>query len=121
MRNPYSALINHMRTQGGKNNTPYVQVGRVVTPEPLTLKLGDLQIGKESLLVADYLLPNYERKLNIPMTPASGNTTEGSISSVEVPDGDIKFTDGLGADDLVALISTLDEQTYIILAKVVSP
>lgn len=121
MRNPYSALINHMRTQGGKNNTPYVQIGLVVSPDPLTLKLGDLQIAKENLLVADYVLPNYERRINIPTTPASGNTTEGNITSVGVTDGVIKFTDGLRADDLVALISTLDEQTYIILAKVVSP
>ncbi|WP_407308535.1 DUF2577 domain-containing protein [Desulfosporosinus sp. SB140] len=121
MRNPYSALLNHMRTQGSKNNTPYVQIGLVVSLNPLTLKLGDLQIGKENLLAADYVLPNYERKINIPTTPASGSTTEGSVTSVGVPDGEIKFTDGLRVDDLVALIPTLDEQTYIILAKVVSP
>lgn len=62
MKNPYSALINHMREQGGKNNTPYVQVGLVISPDPLTIKLGDLQIGKDNLLVADYLLPGYARR-----------------------------------------------------------
>ncbi|SHH14980.1 DUF2577 family protein [Desulfosporosinus lacus] len=87
MKNPYSAIINHMRTQGAKFNTPYVQVGVVVSPDPLTIKLRDLQIGKDNLLVADHLLQG---------------------------------TDWLMADNLVALIPTLDEQTYIVLARVVS-
>lgn len=78
-----------MRTQGAKYNTPYVQLGVVVSPDPLTIKLGDLQIGKENLLVAEYLLPSY-------------------------------LTDGLKAEDIVALTPTLDEQTYIVLARVVS-
>jgi len=78
-----------MRTQGAKFNTPYVQVGVVISSDPLTIKLGDLQIGKENLLVADYLLSGY-------------------------------LTDGLKAEDSVALIATLDQQTYIVLARVVS-
>jgi len=110
-----------MRTQGGKNNTPYVQIGVVVTSNPLTVKLGDLQIGKDNLLVTDYLLPNYTRKIAIPTTPATGNTTTESITSIGIPDGEITLTDGLKADDIVALIPTLDGQTYIVLAKVVSP
>ena len=121
MKNPYSEIINHMRTQGGKNNTPYVQVGVVVASNPLTVKLGDLQIGKRNLLVADYLLPNYARKISIPTTTAVGNTTTESITSIGIPDGEIALTDGLKANDVVALIPTLDGQTYIVLAKVVSP
>ena len=88
---------------------------------PLTIKLGDLQIGKDNLLVADYLLPDYVRKITIPTTGATGSTTEEGVTSVGIPDGNISFTDGLKTDDIVALISTLDEQTYIVLAKVVSP
>lgn len=108
-----------MRTQGGKNNTPYVQVGVVVSPEPLTVKLGDLQIGKDNLLVAEYLLPNYARKYS-----ANGNikfVTTISVDTDNTQNGDLTFTDGLAENDIVALISTLDEQTYIVLAKVVSP
>lgn len=108
-----------MRTQGGKNNTPYVQVGVVVSVDPLTIKLGDLQIGKDNLLVAEYLLPNYARKYS-----ASGNikfVTTISVDTDNTQNGDLTFTDGLAENDIVALISTLDEQTYIVLAKVVSP
>ena len=120
MKNPYSSLIEHMRTQGAKFNTPYVQVGLVVSADPLTIKLGDLQIGKDNLLVSDYLLSNYTRKITIPTTPVSGSTTEESVTSIGIPDGVINLTDGLKANDVVAVISTLDEQTYIVLAKVVS-
>jgi len=112
-----------MRTQGGKNNTPYVQVGVVVAADPLTIKLGDLQIGKENILVADYLILDYTRKITIPTTPASGSTTEESVTSIGIPDGDITLTDGLKVNDIVALIPTLEdeEQTYIVLARLVSP
>ena len=144
MKDPYSRLINHMREQGAKYNTPYVQVGVVVTADPLTIKLGDLQIGKENLLVADYLLPDYARKY-----AASGNLkftesgTLGTTNSVSVGDhgshshnlvtisidtdnaqtGDLTLTDGLKKDDVVALIPTLEDeaQTYIVLARLVSP
>jgi|SRR5665648_117132 len=131
MKNPYSKLINHMREQGGKNNSPYVQVGVVVSEDPLTIKLGDLQIGKANLLVADYLLPDYARKISIPITDGSGVMSSESvgdhgshthdITQLSITEGDITFTDGLKRDDIVALIPTLDEQTYIVLVKVVRP
>lgn len=121
MKNPYSTMINHMRTQGAKYNTPYVQTGVVIAADPLTIKLGDLQIEQRNLLVADYLSPNYTRKITIPATTATGSTTEESIIGIGIPDGDIIFTDGLKADDIVALIPALDEQTYFVLARVVNP
>lgn len=121
MRDPYVRILEHMRAQGGKNNTPYVQVGVVITPDPLTIKLGDLQIDKENLLVADDLLPGYTRKITIPTTPATGSTTEEGITSIGIPDGNISLTNGLKANDIVALIPTLDEQTYIVLTRLVSP
>jgi len=131
----------HMRTQGGKNNTPYVQVGVVISPDPLTIKLGDLQIGKDNLLVADYLLPDYARKyttdgnLKVTKSGSLGVTTGTVVGSYgshthnvasvtldtdNTQSGDFTFSDGLAKDDIVALISALDEQIYIVLARVVS-
>ena len=142
LKNPYSSLIEHMRTQGGKNNTPYVQIGLVVSADPLTVKLGDLQISRDNLLVADHLLPDYARKYelsgNIQFSESGdlGSTDSASvgdhgshshgITSLNIDtdnttqSGDLTFKDGLKANDIVALIPTLDEQTYIVLAKVVS-
>jgi hypothetical protein len=121
-----------MRTQGGKNNTPYVQIGVVVSADPLTIKLGDLQIGKDNLLVADYLLPNYTRKITIPITDGSGVMSSVSVGEhgshtheitelAIAEDGEIIFTEGLKADDIVALTPTPDGQIYIVLERLVSP
>lgn len=131
MKNPYSELVNHMRTQGAKYNTPYVQIGVVTTADPLSIKLGDLQIGADNLLVADYLMPSYQRKVSMPITEGGGTMSEvvvgdhGShthvITELSINDGAVTFTDGLKKDDLIALIPTLDEQTYIVLSKVVKP
>lgn len=121
MRDPFVRILEHMQEQGGKNNTPYVQMGLVVSADPLTIKLGDLQIGKDNLLVADYLLPNYARKISIPTTTASGTTATESVLTIGIPGGDITLTDGLKKDDVVALIPTPDEQIYFVLARLVSP
>lgn len=133
VNNPYSRLINHMRTQGAKLNTPYVQIGVVVSAEPLAIKLGDLQIGKENLLIADHLLPSYTRKVSIPLTDGEGVMSSESvgdhgshtheISKLGITEGDIILTDGLKVDDVVALTPALelDGQIYIVLARLVSP
>lgn len=102
-----------------------------MSADPLTIKLGDLQIGKENLLVADYLLPDYARKINIPSTEGSGvmsSVTVGDygshthdITELAITDGDIAFTDGLKKDDIVALTPSLDGQMYIVFARLVSP
>jgi len=131
MRDPYVRLLEHMQVQGGKNNTPYVQTGEVISTNPLTVMTGDLQLGVDNLLIADYLLPNYARKISIPITGGSGvmsSVTIGdfgshthNISGLGIADGGFSLTDdGLKVGDIVALTPTLDEQIYIILAKVVS-
>jgi len=144
VKNPYSKLINHMRTQGGKNNTPYVQIGVVVSADPLTIKLGDLQIGKENLLVADYLLPSYAREYtaegNVQFTDSGSlGGTDGavvgpygshdhSVTSINIDtdnaqSGSITLTDGLKVNDIVTLtpLLELEGQMYAVLARMVSP
>lgn len=113
----YTEILQHMRTQGMKYNPPTVQLGKMITSN--ILSLGDLQITKKNLLVADYLLPNYKRKIKIPSTNATGTAGEHSISSIGIPDGEISYTDTLKAGDLVAVMPTADGQKYIILCKVV--
>ena len=54
--NPYIEIIKHMQFEGAKNNPPTIQLGQMIDEH--TLKLGDLQITKENLLFADYLLTN---------------------------------------------------------------
>lgn len=59
--NPYLKILGLMEKHGQTYNTPSIEIGYVVSPEPLTVKIGDLQLTKEDLLIADYLLKEYKR------------------------------------------------------------
>lgn len=99
---PYSKLIQQMKKQGQSVNTPAIQIGQVISTYPLTIRIGDLQIDKDNILMADYLLSGYTRKSNL---------TIGS--------GTITFTDTLNNNDRLAILPTEDKQLYIVLARVV--
>lgn len=123
----YIKLLKHMQEQGSKNNPPSIQLGEMVNSN--TLKIGDLQIDKSNLLIADYLLKDYKRKIKIPLVTATGITESQSVgehgshshnvTSIGINDVEINFNDTLKTGDIVAVIPTNDMQIYIILARVV--
>ncbi|MGB9813537.1 MAG: DUF2577 domain-containing protein [Thermovenabulum sp.] len=130
-KNPYSTLIKIMREQGAKYNPPSIQIGQVISPPPnIVIKIGDLQVDKDNILIADYLLPTYQRQISIPMTSGAGimsseivgdhGTHTHTIYQLEISQGKIQTQDTLKSGDLVAVMPTEDRQTYIVLAKVVS-
>lgn len=102
IKDPYVDLINLMRSHGAHNNPSTIELGQVISSNPLTIKVQDLPLTKENLLVADYLLANYSREVNV-----LGTTTTMS------------YIDTLKKDDSVALIRI--GAFYIVLCKVVSP
>lgn len=85
--NPYSALIKIMREQGAKYNPPSIQIGQVISPPPnIIIKIGDLQVDKDNILIADYLLPNYKRHITIPTVDKASGSLQGEISGASVRD-----------------------------------
>lgn len=102
IKDPYVELVNLMRSHGAYNNPSTIEIGEVASENPLTIKVQDLPLTKENLLVADYLLANYSREVNI-----LGTTTT------------INYIDTLKEKDLVTLIKI--GAVYIVLCKVVSP
>ena len=128
--NPYSKLIEQMKKQGATSNSPSIQIGEVISPDPLTVRKGDLQIDKDNILIADYLLKDYRRKVKIPEATATGETNnvsvgdhgthKHSVDKIGVNEVEITFLDTLKQGDKLAILSTGDGQTYIILARVVS-
>lgn len=57
-----SDILNVMQSAGKDFNSPDIMLGEVVTPPPaLTIKVGNIVLYPEQLLVADYLLPGYKR------------------------------------------------------------
>ncbi|MBV7275454.1 DUF2577 domain-containing protein [Clostridiaceae bacterium UIB06] len=119
MEDSYSKLINIIKQHGAAYNPPSIDIGVVISNSPLTIKIGDLQLTKNNLLIADFLLPNYKRKMSIPQVSASGSTSNGQITSVAIPDGELSLTDGLKENDIVACLATEDRQRYIVLCRVV--
>lgn len=75
--NPYSSILNTVKQDNNANNG--VMIGNVISPNPLIIQIGDLQIDKDNILIA------YSLTLN--------------------------------KGDKVAVFSTQDKQTYIILAR----
>lgn len=119
MESSYTKFIKMMRTQGAAYNPEGIKIATVITEDPLTIDVDDLPLDKDNLLIADYLLENYSRKISIPSTSAAGSTTDGSIESINIPDGNLSFTDGLKKDDMLAVIK-ISKLKYLILCKVVS-
>ena len=64
--NPYSKMIEIMQKQGATSNPPSIQIGEVIEPPPnLVIKVNDLQIDKDNILIADYLLKEHKRRIII--------------------------------------------------------
>ncbi|KZL94374.1 DUF2577 domain-containing protein [Clostridium magnum] len=116
---PYVSILQRMQNQGKKYNPPPIEIGTVTSSDPLTIKVGDQPLTKDNILVADFLLSNYKRKISIPSTSATGTAEDKSISNIAIPDAELSFTDGLKKDDMVACLATSNEQTYILLCRVV--
>ncbi|RXI70496.1 DUF2577 family protein [Clostridium tetani] len=98
MDNPYLTILDVMKKEG-QNEKPSISLGKVVNPT--TIQVNDLQITKENLYFADYLLEGYKRKVTV------NGTSNTYITK-----------DTLQQGDIVAVVPIHDMQTYIILAKV---
>lgn len=103
MKNPYIDFIKQMQMHGAKNNPPNIQLGEVICSNPLTAKIGDLQLNTNNLLVSDYLLRDYSRSLSV----------SGSSNSYTTEDT-------LNTGDTIALYQ-IDSATFLILSRVVMP
>ena len=139
--NPYSKLIEIMKVKGSSSNPPSIQIAEVISPPPnLIIKIGDLQLDKNNVLIADYLLKEHKRKITIRGERIKfrkdnpvGETEVANAHShpleymdvdnapVEIDAKDessyIQTEDTLKEKDLLAVLSVEDRQLYIILAR----
>lgn len=103
--NPYSKLLEITKAQ--KETRDNVLIGEVISSAPLTISVGELQIDKDNILVADYLLNNYSRRYSTNRTIPNGSDI-----------GTMTYTDGINVGDRLAMLQTADRQLYIIIARV---
>jgi len=118
-------ILKLMEKHGSRNNPNINSLATVVSVPPnLIIQTGDMQITKESILIADYLLNTYSRKINIPTTSNVTSTVTNSNGSSSLTNigltGQLNFIDSLNVGDTLAVQEIEDGQTYLILARVVS-
>lgn len=120
--NPYSKMLDIMSSRGGKNNPPSVEIATVTQEPPsLMVKIRELEIDNDNLLIADYLLENHSRKISFQdgsptgATLVSGDHSHG-LASVGV-ETEIYTKCTLKKGDIVAVLPTADKQLFIILAR----
>lgn len=130
-KNPYSDLVAMMQSQGTRYNPPYIRIGQVVHPLPAILvKLDDLQLDAEDLLLSETLL-DHTRKAALKESAAGGRTGSvpvgdhgshfHSIDQIGFTEGELSFRNCLQKGDLVGLLPLDHQQKYIVLCKVVNP
>ena len=87
-QNPFSSLIEIIREQGSFNNSPDLMIGEILNPPPnIAIKVGDIQLDKDNLYIADYLLEDYKRKIQIKEDANishGGGSVSGKTSSVSI-------------------------------------
>jgi hypothetical protein len=120
IKNPYSEIINALASPSYLSNKNNIEIGEVVSVDPFIIQIGKLQLDKDNLLIADYLM-GHARQATLSSTPASGSAGQYSISSIGIPKMDLEFKSSLEKGDKLAVLSTLDGQTFVILCKVVTP
>jgi hypothetical protein len=105
---PYAKILGSMQRQGKKFNSPGICIGTVSSPPPnLIIEVNDMPLYKEDILIADYLLSEYSRSI-------SSNITDATISQITTIDSALK------EGDTVAIMPTIDMQTWIVICKAVS-
>lgn len=101
---PYVKMLNLMKKKGAESNPLSISIGKVIAPPPeIIVQTNDLQLYKEDLYIADYLLSGYSRQVSI-------TNSEGSA---------INMLDTIKVGDELAVMPTEGNQTWIILCKVV--
>lgn len=63
--NPYDGLLGMMQSEGARLNPPSICIGEVITDNPLSIKVDELLLEQENLLIADFLLEGYKRSFHV--------------------------------------------------------
>lgn len=126
--NPYNNFLGIMREQGEINNPVPFLIGEVKTANPLTVAIGDFVLERKDLKINKFLLKNYQRRLNLATTGATGVTMTKSggggddafashahdQNTIGIPAGTYTTLDDFAVGDEVLILVSADKQQYII-------
>ena len=115
-------LFEEMRSKGALDNPSSLQLGEVISIEPLIIKIGELQLDKDNLLIAEHLL-THKRKFALNTTSASGSVScsngSGTLNNISISNGEFAFKSVLEVGNTVICYPILKGQKYLVLEKVV--
>lgn len=110
----YIKFLEMMRNQGRKDNPQTLFIGTMKSAT--SVEIDDLILEGDDLYIADYLMEGYKFPL---VTPYVSSVSFGS-ETYNTTNPAVRKS-GLKKGDLVAVMKCNDNDTYVILAKVVSP
>ncbi|GAB6150759.1 DUF2577 domain-containing protein [Clostridium novyi] len=103
-QDPVVGILKIMEEMGSKSNPPSITTGQVINVNPIKVKVGDLILERYNLLInVDLLKHDKEVTINNTSIIKEKSTIESNLKN----------------GDMLAILPTLDLQTYIVLAKVV--
>lgn len=118
--NPYLNLLEIMQNQSRETPKSFI-IGNVLSADPLSIKVAEnIILDKEDMLINDFLLAKYNRKIKIKGTSVNGSVSpEGTLTSFDMAEGEVEtLEDYLKAGDKVILLLSEDQQQFILLCKV---
>lgn len=132
-KNPYGQLFDDMAGISKNNNSPSIQVGKIIaSPPDIKVSYHGIVLEKEEVWISQYLLIGYARTGKGHIISATQDVAGGSgdaeyAAHHHAIDNDytdtIIFTDTLAAGDYVSIMPMMSEdgsiQQYIILDKIV--
>ena len=131
--NPYSTILGLMKDTSINNNSPSIQIGKIIAPPPaIQVSYNGIILDSKDVWISEYLLIGYSRTAQghlVSETQASvGGSGDASFAShTHSIDNDytdsIIYTDTLKPGDYISIMPMVSEdnssQQYIILDKIV--
>lgn len=116
---PYVKMLNLMKKKGAESNPLSIGIGKVISPPPeIIIQTNDLQIYKDDIVISERLV-DYKQDISISCA-ASGNVScGGQLQNISIEKQEMQFLKILKVGDEVAVFPTGDNQTWIVLCKVV--
>jgi len=132
--NPYNKLLSIMKDTSLNNNSPSIQIGKIINPPPeIQVSYNGIILDENDIWISDYLLAGYKREAKGHINSGTQNRSGGSgdaefASHNHDIDNNytdtIIYTDTLKIGDAVCIMPMIDSddnsnQTYIILDRIV--
>ena len=116
---PYVKMLNLMKTKGAESNSPTINIGKIIAPPPeIIIQTTDLQLYNDDIVISESLV-DYKQEISISNAACGGVSCGGQLQNISIEKQEMQFHKILKVGDEVAVLPTADNQTWVVLCKVV--